>query len=405
MYTQATPPTLEVLDISREFNIGTPIDPFSDFAELIPPQCRDDIRKLIFMINSQSDSLSAIHKSMLSSLFAFRYLRFLKIQNSYPTPLQDLLEHLHAPSLERLEVAGMVDWRVQWRESFGEAFPNLRGLMIEVHWEEVVEMYDDGEGPAEGELMPPPGIVKWDNILTWYRRSIFLWIEYNDDEIFDPFLENAPQQARRCHLDPIPLIQWYLKSKKMFGRIHFILLNAVSVDDLSTILRAMKLIDCREPLGIRYLNLIFPVDTTASVAHLLPDSVEELSIKLPSLCVLDPSVIPACIRSLPKLLSLSLSLNLSGDTFQPSNQCTSATCSFRSFPGYDLRSVRYSFTPPSNDSQWELELFLAQGLSIHWAQGRRIENDPGDGVVDFEREVRQWFELSPALEDLEISFN
>ena len=156
----------------------------------------------------------------------------------------------------------------------------------------------------------------------------------------------------------------------------------------------MKSIDCREPLGIRFLDLVFPVDTTPSVARLLPDSVENLTITLPSVCVLDPSVIPACIRSLPKLASLEISLNLSRDNFQPSNRCTAATCSFRSSSGYDLQSASCSFTPRSNP-RWQLRFR---------SERRSIESHPGDGVVDFEREVRQWFELSPVLKYLYISF-
>ena len=299
------------------------------------------------------------------------------------------------PALKILEVVGMYDWRVQWQESFEETFPNLHSLMVEVFWLDADEMYDDGEGSTQYEPKPTPGSVKWDSVLTWYRHSFFFWMEYMCDELSKLFLETAPQQARRCRLDPIQLIQWYLKSKKVFGRADIIYLKSILADDIMTILHVMKSIDLWEPLGVESLYVVLPPDTAPSVAHLLSDSIEDLNIDLPADCILDPSVIPECIRLLPKLVFLEIFLKMSIQTFQPSNRCTAATCSFRSFQDCDsLKSVSCSFTSQSKDPQWKFEL-LAAGS---------IESDPGNEVLDFEREVRQWFELNPVLEELNIYY-
>jgi hypothetical protein len=79
-----------------------------------------------------------------------------------------MLERLHAPSLELLEVSEIRNWRIQWRASFEDALPNLRALKIDVVWDDSGR-YGNRDKLSEDE---------WDTLVTMYRRSIFLWNDH-----------------------------------------------------------------------------------------------------------------------------------------------------------------------------------------------------------------------------------
>ena len=389
MYTQATPPSLQSLELKWEPNErGTDTD--SKFLELIPHPSREDFRELTFPFGSAGEG------SILSFLYAFRCLRSLNLRvshnNSSPShSLQAILEQLHAPSLENLQVNGIGDWRVQWRPSFEETLRNLRSLRLDIDEEDDV-MYDDGETPPRDEVVPPPGNVKWDTFVTLYQRSILFWITYTGSYISQPYLETALPYAKIHGLDPIPFIQWHINSMRMLYGSD-LTISLVPLDDLTTILRATKSIDFRK----LSLSLFFPSGTTPSIAHLLPNSVTALAIHLPHDCLLDPSVIPSCILSLPKLDSLHIFLNLSRDDFQPTSRFTAATCCFPSYPAGKF--VAASFSIPS---RWQRgwDAIFDGNIGAHV---KKV--DPGNEVLDFETEIREWFQLSTSLQNFRIFFS
>jgi hypothetical protein len=143
------------------------------------------------------------------------------------------------------------------------------------------------------------------------------------------------------------------------------------------------------------LNLFFLSGTTPSIAHLLPNSVTALAINLPPDCVLKPSVIPSCILSLPKLNSLQIFLKLSRDDGQPTSRFTAATCCFPSYLAGNVTGA--SFSIPSRG--WVFK-FPVYGMMSPYA----YNVDHGDEVVDFETEIREWFQLSTSLKKLQIVF-
>jgi hypothetical protein len=402
MYTQANPPPLECLDLKWQPEYDAEIDckaeTYSNLADLIPPPSRDNIRELRFRLNWSVDEF------MLSSLYLFRGLCSLKLYASHEDSdftLQSMLERLHAPSLELLEVSEIRNWRIQWRASFEDALPNLRALKVKVGWDDS-GMYGNGDKPSEDE---------WHTLVTMYRRSIFLWNDhYTVEDPTDPFLELAPYQARIHGLDPILFVQWRVKSIRMFRGLQFISLGPVPMDDLTIIFRAMKSIDFRQ--SYQTLGVVFPPGTTPSIAHLLPNaiSINELRITIPSDCHLDPSVVPACIRSLPELCCLRISLSLSENKFQPSNKCTIATCSFPSLPDVrDLERVELNIASRSSDPRWEVVIRIHErrfidGRQYDYTRSESKQLDRADEIVDFEREVANWFHLSESLDQIDIDF-
>jgi hypothetical protein len=259
-------------------------------------------------------------------------------------------------------------------------------------------MFDD-EGDEESEEILPPSNVMWDNVLTLQQRSIFFDIHYYDPG--SPFLDYAPSYASSNQLDPVPLIQWHVKSLQFFHAAagldsFFVSIGVVSLTDLRTILLAIK------PIAFNgfemQLSLRFPKDAPPSIAYLLPENITELSISPPSYSILDPSVIPGCIHSLPNLEYLNIYLNMSGDEFQPCNKCTTARYSFRSLTAGNRITNVHLMISRSSGPVWCVHI---------WDRPRRRyidESDPGCEIVDFEIEVKEWLRLSTSLQWLEIYF-
>jgi len=171
-------------------------------------------------------------------------------------------------------------------------------------------------------------------------------------------------------------------------------ISFVPLDDLTTILRATKSIDIRK----LSLNLFFPSGTTPSIAHLLPNSVTALAINLPPDCVLEPSVIPSCILSLPKLDSLQIFLKLSRPGFQPTSRFTAATCCFPSSVAGNIAGT-YFRIPSRYQRGW---LFNFPVFSMWSPYVKSV--DLGNEVIDFETEIREWYQLSTSLKKLQILF-
>jgi hypothetical protein len=141
-----------------------------------------------------------------------------------------------------------------------------------------------------------------------------------------------------------------------------------------------------------WMQLYFelPFGTTSSIADLLPDNIVELTISPPFEGFLDPSVVPECIRSLPKLQYLDICIRVSELDFQPRNGCTAAKCSF--CPLVRGMGVRLKAACGS-DPVWR-----------HSWHDRDIDkHDLGD-VDDFEREVKGWFRLGTSLKWLVVFF-
>ena len=364
------------------------INAYSELFESIPQSC---VEGLTFGL------MPGFEFRMMSSRRVFSGLRFLHLRIcAMPKyTLQTILDQLHAPSLEILEVEYLTDWRIQWRELFDDTMPNLAGLRLRIReWEEGVVMFDSEEDHEREEKMPPSN-VKWDTVLTLYRRSLFFEIFYDDSS--SPFLDHAPSYASAHQLDPVLLVQWLVKSEQFFlTKLGvddvFVNISEIPFSDLSTILRSIKSMDFR--CSKMDLRLHLPVGTTSSIADLLPNNIVDLTISPPFVGFLDPSVVPECIRSLPKLQHLGIYIHVSKPDFQPRNGCTAATCSF----------------PPlvRGMSIFGVQLKAARGSDPVWRHGwhqRDIDkHDLGD-VDDFEREVKEWFRLSRSLESLDICFD
>jgi hypothetical protein len=366
-------------------------DAYSELLESIPQSCVD---RLTFAL------MPALEFRILSSRGVFGGLTFLYLRNCAASkyPLQTILDQLHAPSLEILDVEHLTDWRIQWRESFDDTMPNLVGLRLHIKEEdEDVMMFDSGEDYESEEKMVPSN-VKWDTVLTLYRRSIFFqMILYHDSS--NLFLNHTPSYASPHQLDPVPLVQWLVKSEQFFpakaGMDHFFLkVSEIPLSDLSTILRSTKLMDFRGSWMRLSLDLLF--DTTNSIADLLPDNIVELMIRLPFDGFLDPSVVPECVRSLPKLEYLAIYTDVPGPDFQPRNGCTAATCSFSPL----VRGV----------SVYGVHCKVSRGTDPAWSHGGWLpleqdidKHDLGD-VDDFEMEIKEWFRLNTSLKLLDICF-
>ena len=383
-----TIPSLRNLEIRWNF-VGNDAD--LRFVESIPP--KTNLEKLTFGLNS------TIETSFLNCLNAFGHLKHLKLQNDTKSEhaLQIILEQIHCPSLVFLEVERVTDWRIQWRESFEESFPNLRGLRLKVDWEDAV-MYDHEGGYYNDEKLPPSNVM-WETILTLQRRYIFFDIHYYESD--SPFLDYAPSFAASHQMDPRPLIQWYVKSLMFFRAMEgcdylFVNTKPPHFTDLKTILEAIVCIDF---LGFKMqLSLKLPHGTTPLIAQLLPTNVFELSISPPSKGVLDSAVIPACIRSLPILEYLDVYINMSRHTFQPFNSCTTAKYSFRSPPANrEIARAQFKISR-SRDPIWDIQFWNIPRRSIN------IEHNCGTNMVEFEKEVEEWFQLSSSMKMLEIYF-
>jgi hypothetical protein len=378
---QQTTPLLEelVLQWNTSPEDGTPLS----IVESTPPQI--PVGRLTFEQNS------VLQASLLSSIHAFSRLTRLKLVGSGHT-LQTILERLHTPSLTILEVEMVRDWRIQWRASFDEAIPNLRGLRLDAPDEDEV-MDDDEEVWASPEILRP-STVKWDSVLALHQRSIFFNMDFYD---FDrPFLNDAPSYASAHLRDPVPLIQWLVESLRFFaaadGFAYFAVdLYHLSLTDLTTILKAINLIDLS---GARMqLSVMFPSDATPLISHLLPHNTFKLSVLPPFECFLDPLLIPACIRSLPNLTHLDINLDIFGV-----DRCTAATYSFQSTAEEEIIEAHLEISH-SGEPLWNIIIFNSVTRTD-------IEtNDPGDKLVDFEMEVGEWFQLSTSLKLLEISFH
>jgi hypothetical protein len=156
--------------------------------------------------------------SLLGDLYQFRALRSLtlRLPESPGCTLQKLLEELYAPVLECLEVERVSDWRVNWQWLSGDAFPKLRGLYITIPITgEDGEMCDTEDDAWNPEKLPLSNIM-WDIVLSLRQRNIYFDIYYEGCDDDDPFIEEAPSYAAQQQLDPIPLIQWLVKSRIYF---------------------------------------------------------------------------------------------------------------------------------------------------------------------------------------------
>jgi hypothetical protein len=381
MWTQMTA-TLKKLELQWDDTVE--INAYSEILESIP---QSRVEGLTFGLRP------AFEFRTLSSRRVFSGLTFLYLRNEAKSEytLQTILDQLHAPSLEFLEVENVTDWRIQWRESFDDAIPNLRGLRLRVkEWDEDVEMFDSEEDRKSEEKMPPSS-VKWNTVLTLYRRSIFFDIFYHED--WSPFLDYAPSYASAHQLDPVLLVQWLVKSLEFFRAKEgtdyvFVHVGDIPLSHLSTILRSMKSMNFRTRSKMQ-LSLNLPYGTTTSIADLLPDSIVELTIVPPFDGFLDPSVVPECIRSLPNLEYLDIWINASKPDFQPRNGCTAATCFFGSL----VRGRVYLKATRGSDPVW----------SHSWHGPYIDKHDLGD-VVDLEMEVKEWFRLSASLKSSHFGF-
>lgn len=400
MYAQANPPRLERLELHWP-STGAIIDGerhrYSDFAALIPLPLRDCLREFKFEINL------AVEGSMLSSLSSFCNIRSLQLRTADSPTLQDLLEQLHIPSLERLVVSNIEDWRIQWHPSFEKGFPNLRGLRViisseaDANW--VMSDNLDLEGFPTEESIWWPSNVMWDTVLRFYQRSVLFRIEFKRERRTDLFLDFASQYARVHGLDPIPLIHWRLKSVEMFDRVDLRIDTGVRIEDLITFFRALNSIALREPL--EDLSVVLPPGITSAIAPLIPTSVRDLQFTLRDNEILEPSFLLACIRSLPKLHYIVIHVKLSEDNYQPSSRFTVAECYFSSLPDVGiLEEVGFEIFGRRAPA-WRVYGSYTEG---RWRQN--IEPlDRGDGVVAFEREVMDWFKWSTSLQVVQIFFS
>ena len=229
--------------------------------------------------------------------------------------------------------------------------------------------------------------------MTLYRRSIYFDIHYNWNYHY-PFLDYAPSYASRHGLDPASLIQWQVKSLQLFRAKSgcdyiFVKLAEIPFNELLMILQSMKSLDfCGSGMQ---LSLDLPLETTVSIADILPDNIFELSIQPPPGGFLDPSVVPACIRSLPNLEYLDVYLTASGSDLKPVNGCTAATCSFQSPQTGLERSSTDMKVSREGAPVWRISLLDRRTWRL------TKTHDPGKQVSDFERDIIGWFGVSISL--------
>jgi hypothetical protein len=182
----------------------------------------------------------------------------------------------------------------------------------------------------------------------------------------------------------------------------FIRVGPVASTDLTTILRGIQSTELRAGFPM-YLSFDLPTGTTPSIAHLLHHAVSDLSLYYREFdAAVDPSFIPACIRSLPNLKHLEVAIRLSADFSVPFNRCTAATYSFASLIAtYGNLLVReiYLNVSRSGDPVW------TRMLSFFEPRDTPRDIYPGDGVAEMEIEVQEWFHLSTSLQTLSFDFS
>lgn len=216
----------------------------------------------------------------LAAFSALKCLTLSALRRQLPSyALQAILEQLRVPSLQFREVDGVDDWRIQWRDSFKDALPNLRGLRLKSHSDDPVMWNAEPDYEFEENISPPSNVM-WDTVLTFYRQSVFFHIEYH--HYHSAFVDYAPAYASSHQLDPVPLIQWHVKSNQFFRTMKdfnsaFITVGPVSSTDLTTILRGIQSTELRAGFPMD-LSLQLPPGTTPPIATLLHHAVDVLYI-------------------------------------------------------------------------------------------------------------------------------
>jgi hypothetical protein len=343
---------------------------------------------------------------LLGDLYQFRTLTSLKLRLPAPTgcTLQRIFEELYAPVLESLEVERVSDWRLDWRMVAGNAFPKLRGLYITIPITgEDGEMCDTDDDAWNPERLPLSNIM-WNTVLSLQQRNIYFDVSYEGCDDDDPFIEEAPSYAAREQLDPIPLVQWLVKSRIYFRtqrkfQWSFVTVAKIPTVELLTILRAIQPLD----IGGHLLHLSMHLTTLTPLpfARLLPQSLFHLTI---TPHCLDASVIPDCIRSLSNLRILSICFNAAlAATCSPNNNCTNA---------------RLVFPPVITENRGLNDMYITisrSGESVWYTYVRDEEGEFEDvdgkfkritgtyPAGEFEMEVQGWYELSTSLRRVDIT--
>jgi hypothetical protein len=261
----------------------------------------------------------------------------------------------------------------------------------------------DNVQDEEMEGRRPPSDVMWQSFRTLHQQSIHFEINGWDNS---PFLDLAPSYAASHQSDPVQLIHWHVISREYReytkgNHVFPITVGVIPLKDLTIILRAINSVGFN--LSGMQLSLHFPLDTTPSISNLFPLELTDLTIHLPSVGNLDPSVLPACLRSLPRLKSLHVFLRIMRYGYTPLCACTHATYSFRSLR--NSRPVRLAtgvkFTIDRfNDPVWDTVDFTGKPERLD-AEGLELDTEN----ADFKMEVMKWFDLGTSLELVEMTFN
>ena len=383
--------SLKLLDLQWNY-IDSKADVYSDFMQSIYRPNR--VGQIGCSINSR------LQPSFLTRLDAFDSLWCLTINNSNPPyTLQAIFEQLCVSSLVILDVDNVPDWRIRWRESFKERLPNLQLLVLNRYDNDDV-MWDNVQD-EEMEGRRPPSDIMWHSFRTLHQQSILF-----DDWYNSPFLDLAPSYAASHQLDPVPLIHWHVMSREYSeyakGNHAFpITVGVIPLKDLTIILRAISSVGV--DLSRMQLSLHLPLDTTPSISNLFPSELTDLSIHLPSFGNLDPSVVPACLRSLPRLKSLHVFLRISRYGYTPLGACTYATHSFRSLRNDRSAGVADAVKltiARSSDPVWETVDFYGKPERLD-TEGLKLDIEN----ADFTMEAMKWFDLGRRLELVEMTFN
>src|SRR5271170_2219406 len=179
---------LECLDVKWGIYGQNTAYGFPPFVESIPAPTRVDITTLSFTLNSRSED------SLLKSLCSFRKLTYLTLYNKYGKPwytLQGVLDQLCSPSLQFLEIDYVDDWRVRWRDSYGQAFPSLEGVQLSTQWADKV-MWDPWDQNVDGDNNPsrPLSVQMLSTFLAFTLRGIFFDVLLETKET--PLLDRLP---------------------------------------------------------------------------------------------------------------------------------------------------------------------------------------------------------------------
>jgi hypothetical protein len=347
---------------------------YSKLIESIPPAAR--VESLVFDISKSCGV------SLLGQLHAFMGLRYLLLEGEEGNmlTLQSILEGLNAPFLERLEVVDVLDWRITWQASFKDILPSLCGLLLwldeATYMSDEYVMFDhDDEWPND---------VSWESALVLHRQSIFFQVSGKGLPAL--YFDSAPSYCLRHHLDPVPIIQWLVKSQMYFSTtsdVFSINLGDLTKSDLIVLFDAIKSLD----LGGTTLDLkiYLPPSSQPSIAHHLSTAIACLTIRT---SMSNPDVLPECIRSLPRLRILRIIL-----------------------PGYNrvIRVTAAKFAVPATERKRHVH--FSRFRSPVWNYGgwnphENLQESKLDyNVGAFETEVKEWFGLNTSLESLEISFD